>query len=73
MCDISRLFTKEFFAVRPKKHIGLSDMQKLIHMKIHELGTKGYSTARVYLNIRYAYYTRIIRVSYAYHTRMIRV
>ena len=42
MCDISCLFTKEFFAVRPKKHIGLSDMQKLIHMKIHELGTKGY-------------------------------
>ena len=44
MCDISRLFTKEFFGVRPKKHIGLSDMQKLIHMKKQKviLGTKGY-------------------------------
>ena len=36
-----------------------------------------YSTARVYLNIRYAYHTRMIRVScqyayqiYAYHTKI---
>ena len=50
-CDIvtnfslSYLFSKEFFAVKPLKHIGLSDitdMEELIHMKIHELGTKGY-------------------------------
>ena len=41
MCDISCLFSKEFFAVKPLKHIGLSDMKELIHMKIHELRTKG--------------------------------
>ena len=42
MCNISCLFSKEFFAVKPLKHIGLSDMEELIHIKIHELGTKGY-------------------------------
>ena len=42
MCDISCLFTKEFFAVKPSKHIGLCYMEELIHMKIHELGTEGY-------------------------------
>ena len=42
MCDLSYLFSKEFFAVKPLKHIGLSDIEELIHMKIHELGTKGY-------------------------------
>ena len=26
MCNISCLFSKEFFAVKPLKHIGLSDM-----------------------------------------------
>ena len=42
MCDILCLFSKEFFAVKPLKHIGLSDMEELIHMKIPELGTKGF-------------------------------
>ena len=42
MCNISCLFSKEFFAVKPLKHVGLSDMEELIHMKTHELGTKGY-------------------------------
>ena len=43
MCNISCRFSKEFFAVKPLKHIGLiSDMEELIHMKIHELGTEGY-------------------------------
>ena len=41
-CDISCRFSKEFFAVKPLKHIGLSDMEELIHMKIHEFGTEGY-------------------------------
>ena len=27
MCDLSYLFSKEFFAVKPLKHIGLSDME----------------------------------------------
>ena len=39
MCNISCRFSKEFFAVKPLKHI---DMEELIHMKIHELGTEGY-------------------------------
>ena len=42
MCNTSYRFSKEFFAVKPLKHIGLSDMEELIHMKIHELGTEGY-------------------------------
>ena len=42
MYNISCRFSKEFFAVKPLKHIGLSDMEELIHMKIHELGTEGY-------------------------------
>ena len=42
MRDLSYLFSKEFFAVKPLQHIGLSDIEELIHMKIHELGTKGY-------------------------------
>ena len=42
MCNISCRFSKEFFAVKPLKHIGLSDMEELIHMRIHELGTEGY-------------------------------
>ena len=41
MCDLSYLFSKEFFAVKPLEHIRLSDMEELIHMNIHELGTKG--------------------------------
>ena len=41
MCSTSCRFSKEFFAVKPLKHIGLSDMEELIHMKIHELGTEG--------------------------------
>ena len=45
MCNISCRFSKEFFAVKPLKHIGLSDMEELIHMKIHELGTEGYFTS----------------------------
>ena len=39
---MSCLFLKEFFAVKPLKHIGPSDMEELIHIKIHELGAKGY-------------------------------
>ena len=42
MCNISCPFSKEFLAVKALKHIGLSDMEELIHMKIHELGTEGY-------------------------------
>ena len=42
MCNMSCLFSKEFFAVKPLKHIGPSDMEELIHIKIHELGAKGY-------------------------------
>ena len=42
MSNISCLFSKEFFAVKPLKHIGLSDLEELVHMKIHGLGTKGY-------------------------------
>ena len=38
----SSAMSKDFFAVKPLKHMGLSDMEELIHMKIHELGTKGY-------------------------------
>ena len=33
MCNISCRFSKEFFAVKPLKHIGLSHMEELIHMK----------------------------------------
>ena len=50
MCNISCLFSKEFFAVKPLKHIGLSDMEELIHMKIHELGTKGYFEIKQHLS-----------------------
>ena len=51
MCNISCRFSKEFFAVKPLKHIGLSDMDsehehehehehELEHE--YELGTEGY-------------------------------
>ena len=30
-------FQRIFFAVKPLKHIGLSDVEELVHMKIHEL------------------------------------
>ena len=42
MCSTSCRFSRKVFAVKPLKHIGLSDMEELIHMKIHELGTEGY-------------------------------
>jgi hypothetical protein len=47
----------------------------LKHTKFLTLGSicRPYTTARVCLNIRYAYDTRMIRIRYAYDTRMIRI